>query len=257
VAAQHLGVHLSARLIEQPPSPRPSRRDLAEEILVVLSLSLLASAVFAIIDLATAPLRGQTVVLYPAAPFATQLASIVFGLAPVWLVLYLNRRGGGTVEDLGLGTSMLGRDALFGMVLAVVVGSVGIGLYLLSVSIGLNRCVIPAPPLGHWWTVPILVLGAAQAALLEEIVVVAYLIPRLQRLALTAAAAVGVSALLRGAYHLYQGWGGFLGNLLLGLVFGAVFVRWRRTWPLIVAHFLLDLGAGLGYIAFRSHLPGC
>jgi len=58
--------------------------------------------------------------------------------------------------------------------------------------------VIPAPPLGHWWTVPILVLGAAQAALLEEIVVVAYLIPRLQRLALTAAAAVGVSALLRG-----------------------------------------------------------
>ena len=125
----------------------------------------------------------------------------------------------------------------------------------MSVSIGLNRCVIPAPPLGHWWTVPILVLGAAQAALLEEIVVVAYLIPRLQRLALTAAAAVGVSALLRGAYHLYQGWGGFLGNLLLGLVFGAVFVRWRRTWPLIVAHFLLDLGAGLGYIAFRVAPP--
>ena len=26
--------------------------------------------------------------------------------------------------------------------------------------------------------------------------------------------AVGVSALLRGTYHLYQGWGGFLGNLV-------------------------------------------
>jgi membrane protease YdiL (CAAX protease family) len=250
-------VHHPARLIDEPPSPRLSRRDLAEEILVVLSLSLLASAVFAIIDLATAPLRGQTVVLYPAAPFATQLASIVFGLAPVWLVLYLNRRDGGTVEDLGLGTSSLGRDALFGMLLAVVVGSVGIGLYLVSVSIGLNRCVIPAPPLGHWWTIPILVLGAAQAGLLEEIVDVGYLIPRLQRLSFTGAAAVGLSALLRGAYHLYQGWGGFIGNFTLGLFFGAVFLRWRRTWPLVFAHFLLDLGAGFGYIAFRSHLPGC
>jgi uncharacterized protein len=68
---------------------------------------------------------------------------------------------------------------------------------------------------------------------------------------------VGISAILRGAYHLYQGWGGFLGNLALGLFFGAVFLRWRRTWPLIIAHFLLDLGAGLGYIAFRTHLPGC
>jgi membrane protease YdiL (CAAX protease family) len=257
VAAPHLGVHHSACLIDEPPSSRVSRRDLAEEILVVLSLSLLASAVFAIIDLATAPIRGQTVALYPAAPFATQLASIVFGLAPVWLVLYLNRRDGGTAEDLGLATTSLGRDALFGAVLAVVVGSVGIGLYLLSVQLGLNRCVIPAPPLGHWWTIPILVLGAIQAGLLEEIVDVGYLIPRLQRLSLTGAAAVGVSAILRGAYHLYQGWGGFLGNLALGLFFGAVFLRWRRTWPLIIAHFLLDLGAGLGYIAFRTHLPGC
>ena len=143
------------------------------------------------------------------------------------------------------------------MALAAVVGAVGIGLYLVSVPIGLNRCVIPAPPLGHWWTIPILVLGAMQAGLLEEIVDVGYLIPKLQQLSLTGAAAVAVSALLRGAYHLYQGWGGFLGNLLLGLLFGAIFLRWRRTWPLIVAHTLLDLGAGLGYIAFRSHLPGC
>ena len=30
---------------------------------------------------------------------------------------------------------------------------------------------------------------------------------------------VVASALLRGSYHLYQGWGGFVGNAIMGLVF--------------------------------------
>jgi len=112
------------------------------------------------------------------------------------------------------------------------------------------------PPLGHWWTVPILLLNAAEAALLEEVVVVAYLVTRLRQLGLTEIAAVGASALLRGSYHLYQGWGGFLGNVGMGLLFGFVFVRTHRAWPIVFAHFLLDVAAGVGYIAFREHLPG-
>ena len=34
------------------------------------------------------------------------------------------------------------------------------------------------------------------------------------------------SAVLRGSYHLYQGFGGFVGNIVMGLVFGRV---WQRT----------------------------
>jgi membrane protease YdiL (CAAX protease family) len=124
------------------------------------------------------------------------------------------------------------------------------------VALGVNRFVVPVPPLGHWWTVPVLVRTGLEAALGEEVIVVGYLTTRLQQLGLTSAAAVGASALLRGTYHLYQGWGGFAGNLALGLFLGAVFVRTRRTWPLVVAHFLLDVGAGVGYLLFREHLPG-
>ena len=69
-------------------------------------------------------------------------------------------------------------------------------------------------------------------------------------------AAVGASALLRGSYHLYQGWGGFLGNAAMGVLFGFVFTRTRRAWPIVIAHFLLDVAAGLGYLLFREHLPG-
>jgi membrane protease YdiL (CAAX protease family) len=94
-----------------------------------------------------------------------------------------------------------------------------------------------------------------RAGVLEEFIAV-YLITRLQQLRLTPAAAIGASALLRASYHLYQGWGGFLGNLGMGALFGFVFVRTRRAWPLVIAHALLDVAAGVGYIVFRKHLPG-
>ena len=83
-------------------APLP-RRTLAEETLVVLSLSLLASAVFAILSLLEAPLRGVTVA---SVSQSTQLARQVFGtlfsLAPVWLVVYLVRRNGEGLEGIGL-----------------------------------------------------------------------------------------------------------------------------------------------------------
>jgi membrane protease YdiL (CAAX protease family) len=236
-----------------PPGP-PARKVLAEEVLIVLSLSLLASAVFAIIDLLSAPVRRTVVVAtFSNVQLASQVASIVFALAPVALVLHLARRSGEGLEPFGLDTTRLGTDAAWGVAVTLGVALVGLGIYLGAIALNVNRFVVPVPPLGHWWTVPILVLGSAQNGLLEEVVVVGYFIRRLEQLGLAWMPAVGVSALLRGTYHLYQGWGGFTGNLLLGLAFGWAYVRWRRTWPLVVAHFLVDTGAGLLYIAFRGH----
>src|SRR2546425_8648208 len=89
-----------------PPAPRPllPRAVLREEVLIVLALSLLASAVYAIIDLATAPLHGIAVGTYPAVPFATQLADIAFSLVPVWLVVHLLRRAGESARTIGYTT---------------------------------------------------------------------------------------------------------------------------------------------------------
>jgi membrane protease YdiL (CAAX protease family) len=230
------------------------RRLLSEEVLVVLSLSLLASAVFAIIDLLSAPVsRTVTVRVFANVQLATQLASILFSLAPVALVLHLARRNAEPVEAFGLGTATLARDAGWGVLLGLGVAGVGLGLYLAAIALNINRFVVPVPPTGHWWTVPVLVLGAFQNALLEEVVVVGYLIRRLEQIGWAIPAAILGSAVLRGAYHLYQGWGGFAGNLLLGLAFGYAFVRWRRTWPLVAAHFLVDTIAGIAYIALRGH----
>jgi len=221
-------------------------------MVVVLSLSLLASAVFAIIDLLSGPLSGVAVAVYGNVPLASQLASILFGLAPVALVFHLARRSGEGLTPVGLGAATLGQDAGWGVLLGLGVATLGIGIYLASVALHVNRFVVPVPPLGHWWTIPVLVVGALQAALLEEVIVVGYLIHRLEQIGWSGLAAVGASAVLRGSYHLYQGWGGFTGNFVLGVVFGLFFLRWRRTWPLVAAHFTVDVLAGVGYIVFRG-----
>ncbi len=234
------------------------RRTLLEELLIVLSLTLLQSAVYSIVSLLQAPVSGVAVASADQNnQLLLQVLDFVFGLAPVALVLYLMRRDDGSTARFGLiPTRGIGPDAALGGVLAVVVAVVGIGIYLGSVALHVNRFVVPVPPLGHWWTIPLLILGAIQAALLEELVVVSYLITRLEQVGVSSLAALSASAILRGSYHLYQGWGGFAGNLLLGLFFGAIYLRTRRVWPLIVAHALIDTLAGLGYIVFRNHLPG-
>jgi membrane protease YdiL (CAAX protease family) len=230
------------------------RRTLGEEVLVVLSLSLLHSAVLAVLTLFEAPVSpGVVVAVFPSVDLARQIVSIVFGLAPVALVAHLIRRSDEGWTPFGLDTAALRRDAILGVGLAAVVSAVGLTVYLSALALEFNRFVVPVPPLGHWWTVPVLVLGALQNALLEEIIVVGYLIRRLEQLGWASAGALVASAVLRGSYHLYQGWGGFTGNLLLGLFFGLVFLRWRRTWPLVVAHFAIDVIAGVAYIAFRGH----
>ena len=98
-----------------------------------------------------------------------------------------------------------------------------------------------------WWAVPVLVLAAVQNAVLEEVVVVGYLLTRLEELRWRVAAVIAASAVLRGSYHLYQGFGGFVGNAVMGVVFALFFLRYRRVLPLIIAHTVLDVVAFVGY----------
>jgi membrane protease YdiL (CAAX protease family) len=250
---------LGDHAVERPVPPSPvDRRTLVEEVLVVLSLSVLSSAAYAILSLLEAPIAGVVVAAADQSnAFARQVLGFVFGIAPAFLVLHLVRRSGEGIMVVGLRDDDPARDAARGALVFAVVAIAGLGIYLAAVELGVNRFVVPTPPLGHWWTVPALVLNAVQAGLVEEVVVLGYLVTRLQQLSWSPALAVGASALLRGGYHLYQGWGGFVGNFAMGAIFGVLFLRWgRRTWPFVVAHVLLDVGAGIGFILFRDRLPG-
>ena len=244
--------------VENVETLRP--RTLRDEVLLVLGVSLGMSAVYAIVDLvgkltAGKPLSSQIATLNPSqAPgrpwldLTYQLIGIFFNLVPALLALHLLRREPGRVTTLlGLRPVRIARDLGWGATLAAVIGIPGLGLYLGARALGLNATV-QASALPHvWWAVPVLVLSAAQNAILEEVVVVGYLVTRLRELGWATAAAVAVSAVLRGSYHLYQGFGGFAGNVVMGVIFALVFLRWRRLAPLIIAHTLLDVVAFVGY----------
>ena len=105
-----------------------------------------------------------------------------------------------------------------------------------------------------WYRVPYLLMSAFQNGLAEEIVVVGYMLTRLRQLGWTNQRALLASALLRGSYHLYQGFGGFAGNFVMGLIFGWWFQRTRRVLPLVVAHFLLDAFSFVGYVYLSAHV---
>jgi membrane protease YdiL (CAAX protease family) len=246
----------------QEPSPdrplaapaRPPRRLLRDEVLLVLGLSLAASALYALVDLLSAPLRGVEAPLFADVGLVYQLLNIATSLVPVLLTLHFLGRSGESAASIGLDLSRPWADLRLGVLLAVAVGGVGLAVYVLAVWLGVNRTVVPVPPTGHWWTVPVLLLAAARSGLLEEVIVCGYLLRRLGQLGWSPTRALWAAAVLRGAYHLYQGYGGFLGNLALGLLFGRLYQARGRTTPLAVAHFMIDAAAGLGYLAFRGRV---
>ncbi|MFM7014133.1 MAG: CPBP family intramembrane glutamic endopeptidase [Actinomycetota bacterium] len=237
------------------------------EIGIVLALSLGASAVYSLISLIaklSAPegLASSTTTINRQLAerewldFSYQFLGIVFGLAPVALVLYLLWRDGGSPFKLiGFDFAKPSQDFIRGVLLAASIGIPGLGLYVASRVLGLSSQVIPADLASYWWTIPILLLAAAKAAALEEVVVVGYLFKRLSELGLGSWSQIIFSALLRASYHLYQGFGGFLGNLVMGAVFGWLYQRWGRVMPLVFAHFLLDAAIFVGYAAVGHLLP--
>ncbi|MFI6210191.1 CPBP family intramembrane glutamic endopeptidase [Streptomyces sp. NPDC051041] len=243
------------------PSPQEplSRRTLRDELLLVLGLSLGASGVSALISFigsVTRPggLKDQAATLNasaaPGRPWldlAWQLFGIATALVPVALVAHFLLRERESLRTLGFDRTRPWPDLGRGAVVAAVIGSTGIAFYLAARGLGFNLTVVPEALPDVWWKHPVLVLSAVQNAVLEEVVVVGYLLHRLDRLGWTPTAALAASAVLRGSYHLYQGIGGFIGNMVMGVVFVYLYRRWGRVGPLVVAHSLLDIGAFVGY----------
>ena len=241
------------------------RRWYGIEILLVLGLSLGRSGVYAVIDLLESLTSGvaladQTVTLNatasprPMFDLTIQLLRIGFALVIVGLVWYLLRRSGESMRVIGVDGSQPRRDLWRGVGLAALVGGTGIIWYLGAYAMGINLNVAAQGLPDQWWRVPVLVLGAMENAIVEEIVVLGFVLHRLRQMDWAWGPAIWVSALIRGSYHLYQGIGGFVGNVVMGLLFGWLFKRWGRVMPMIVAHALIDTVAFIGYAVLAGRV---
>ena len=206
------------------------------EVAIVLAITFGMAGLRAILQLVDAltrgPLNTQETTLN--APQATQ----------PWLDIALQLTSAGTLIAWGLLVwYLLGhlpkprwQDMVDALALAAVIGIPGLGLYLVALHVGWTTSIV----ISDGFILTQLVWAFANG-FAEESVVVAYLQERFGRRAIIPA------AILRGSYHLYQGVSAFFGNLVMGLLYGLYYARTGRVWPLILAHFLIDAVAFVGY----------
>ncbi len=237
----------------------PDVRTLRAEMWIVLWISIAASALRSILSLldtltSGVSLAGHSTTLVttyiPDRPWLDvlyQISHISLALVPVVLVLHLLRRSGEGRQAIGLDLRDWKSDTLKGMALAAVLGGIGLGFYLLAFHLGMNVRIAAVTAQNTWWTPILLLASASYNAILEEVIVLAYFIHRSAQIGWKPWQQVGGSALMRGAYHLYQGFGGFIGNVAMGTVFALLYRRWGRVMPFLIAHFLIDSFAFLGY----------
>jgi hypothetical protein len=254
-----------------PELSRRERKLLRWEIISVFAVSLGASGVYAFVSLigsltASKSLGAQSAVLNgsqapgrPLLDLFLQLVSLGSAAAPVLLVWYLLTRWGTRdgvtgFRAIGVDRTRPWPDFARGAGLAALIGFSGLGLYLIAYKLGFSLNIVAESLPDVWWRIPVLLLSALQNGLLEEVLVTGYLLTRLRTLEVRPAYAVAISAVLRGSYHLYQGFGGFLGNAVMGVIFATLFLRWKRATPMIIAHTLIDAVAFVGYALLVGHV---
>ena len=239
------------------------RRGLRIEVGVMLAVSFGVSAAIAVLQLIDAVLSGlsghrvrlnENLSRYDLINLGLNLATIAQLVAWGALALYLLWRSGFSPARIGLGRLRWRADVLGGLGLAALIGIPGLLFYLAARWLGMNAEVEPSALHNSWWRIPVLILAAFANGFAEEVVVVGYLITRLRQLGLSQNRAILASSVLRGLYHLYQGFGAGLGNLVMGLVFGYAWCRTGRLWPLVIAHGVIDTVAFVGYVLLAGHV---
>jgi hypothetical protein len=246
--------------------PRTDTRWFASELWLVFALSLGTSGVSAAFRLLEDATSGHSLgsqvasIVVSRAPgrpwfdLIFQLLSLISGVIPVFLVWHFLRRSGERMSTLGVDRRRPRVDLLGGAAIAAVIGGSGLALYLGAHALGLALTVVPESLPSLWWRDPVLFLAALQNATLEEVLVLGFLLHRLRQLGWKDDRALALSALVRGSYHLYQGLGGFVGNAVMGLIFGRIYQRYGRVMPLLIAHTLIDTVAFIGYAELAGHV---
>jgi len=113
-----------------------------------------------------------------------------------------------------------------------------------AVSIGDPPRLAPAPQYNEslplmWWVVA--GVYTTTSAAFQEALMRGYLITRLEDLWQNRWPPLVVSCLLFGLWHLYQSALGVAITTVAGVIYGLLFWRFRRLWPIVAAHAVVNL----------------
>jgi len=186
-------------------------------------------------------------------PFDIRLQSdgilrILYDAGYVGLIMFILWGAGESFERFGIGKLRPRDIGIFAVSLAcsflvaVAVDVAWTSAHLPSFGAGPGRA--PGIP---WPASGVALAAFFPSALFQELLMRGYLITRLEDLWQRKWLALTLSCILFGAWHFYQGGRGTASATLVGMVFGLVFLRWRRVWPLAAAH-------GVFNVLIQSHV---
>jgi membrane protease YdiL (CAAX protease family) len=265
-AASHLLAGLPGRAA--PVLEQRERRLLGWEVVVVLGVFPLASGVVpGLVGLVSGWLSGGTAsggyyqVSLPdhvGLSLPLDLFGELVGFVPAALVAYLLARSGEGLAGIGLDRRRLRHDLglLFTVVTVAYLGPMLAGEGLLAV-VGLegfklaSRVDAVTPP-----TVYLLVawLAGVGAGVVEELVVLGYLVHRLEQLGWRAWQLVAAAVLVRVSFHAYYG-PGIVWVIAWAAASVLLYRRVRRLLPFILVHALWDIQAATSdFVSDETHV---
>ena len=173
------------------------------------------------------------------------LTLVIIELSGLAVTFWIGRIRGWSWPSFGLQPAWRSTGA--GILLCLAAGSA------ICVSVLLADAILPGVaqflPVASHVSLALVLLTSAINPVFEETIETGYFVQSLQRYGMWSA--VLASALFRAFLHVYQGVNAIVVVFPIGLVFGFVYWRWRRLWPLVVAHMLFDLYA-LGNVGDAS-----
>jgi uncharacterized membrane protein (UPF0136 family) len=228
---------------------------LAIELLVVLAVFPLPSVLSAVALLIARIKLGFPVAAGAAIDWQVQSAWFWAGLdgtaylimlAGALLVWYLLTRSGEGLAALGLGGRKLRMDLALVLPVFIVVQYIPqtFGGHLLG-WLHLQTFYANLPTQSHAAITTLQVVAGLVAGIVEEIVVLGFLVRRLEQLGLPPAWVVTIAVLVRVSYHLYYGWGA-VPIALWALVSVLAYLRIRRLLPFILCHIAWDVAIPVG-----------
>lgn len=175
----------------------------------------------------------------PGLSLTLSIAIVISEFAAAGLVVFLLIRNGEGMPSIGLAGHRFRKDLALVLpvwiLVQVIPQQVGSSI-LVAAHIQRYSVMTSDVPIAF---VAVALLKSLQAAVVEEIVVLGYLVRRLEQRGWPATAVVIVAVLVRVSYHLYYG-PGVLPIVLWATATVLMYRRIRRLLPFIICHFAWD-----------------
>lgn len=158
---------------------------------------------------------------------------VVYEIIILTIIAYYLKHRNWSIKDFNLDFTF----KMIGVAILLVVLREGLGMLInriISTSKIFSPETINEPSISIQTNIVSIVLMVIVNSIYEEVLLIGYFFKRFEKF--HPAIIILVSLLVRVSYHTYQGSTNLIMIFFMGLIFGLYYVKYKKLWPLIIAH---------------------